>query len=159
MPRPFCCRIISGTPPCVVFKPAGVPLSALEEICLTLDELESLRLADMEGLYHEAAAQRMNVSRQTFGRIIESARRKIASALVKGMAIRIEGGEVVMANMRKFQCSECQHVWELPHGTGRPAECPACQCKNIHRAEEDRGYARAGRRCRRGQNIMKGVAK
>ena len=118
---------------------------------MTLDELESLRLADLEGLYHEEAAQRMNVSRQTFGRIIESARRKAAQALVVGKAIRIEGGEVVMTSMRKFRCSECQHDWEVPHGTGRPAECPACKSKNIHRAEEDRGYARAGHGHRRGQ--------
>jgi len=151
MPRPFCCRRIAGAPPCVIFKPAGIPRFILEEICLTLDELESLRLADLEGLYHEEAAQKMNISRQTFGRIIESARRKTADALVQGKAIRIEGGEVIMANMRKFQCSDCQHVWELPHGTTRPIECPACKSKNIHRAEEDRGYARAGRGCRRGR--------
>lgn len=152
MPRPFCCRRISGAPPCAVFKPAGIPMSALEEIRLTLDEMESLRLADLEGLYHEEAAGRMNVSRQTFGRIIESARRKTAEALIKGKALRIEGGEVVMTGMRKFLCSDCQHVWELPHGTGRPEECPKCKNKNFHRAAEDRGQARGGRGYRGGQN-------
>jgi predicted Zn-ribbon and HTH transcriptional regulator len=121
---------------------------------LTVDEFEAIRLADLEGLYQEQAAREMNVSRQTFGRIIESAHRKVAEALVKGKALKIEGGDFEMAAMRKFRCYDCQHTWELPHGTGRPGSCPACKSGNIHRAEEDRGYARGyrvgqGRRCGR----------
>jgi len=45
---------------------------------------------------------------------------------------------------RKFQCADCQHAWELTYGTGRPAGCPECGSRNIHRADEDRGYARRG---------------
>lgn len=71
------------------FKPAGIPVRSLEEILLEQDELEALRLADLEGLYHEEAASRMGVSRQTFGRIISSARQKSSDALVNGKAIRI----------------------------------------------------------------------
>jgi Zn finger protein HypA/HybF involved in hydrogenase expression len=74
--------------------------------------------------------------------------------LVQGKALKIEGGEFEMASMRKFKCYDCQHSWELPYGTGRPGNCPSCKSVNIHRAQEDRGYARgAGRgqgRCCRG---------
>jgi predicted DNA-binding protein (UPF0251 family) len=96
MARPKCCRRISEQPACRVFKPAGVPFSILEEIVLSMDEFEAIRLADLEGLYQEQAAERMNVSRQTFGRIVEAARRKVAQALFDGLALRIEGGEVEM---------------------------------------------------------------
>ncbi|HOQ05064.1 MAG TPA: DUF134 domain-containing protein [Anaerohalosphaeraceae bacterium] len=92
MPRPPFCRRISGLPVCRFYKPQGIPASMLEQVILTEDEWEAVRLADKEGLYHEQAAERMNVSRQTFGRILESARRKIADALVSGKALLIQGG-------------------------------------------------------------------
>jgi uncharacterized protein len=69
-------------------------MDQLVEIAMTLDEFEAVRLADLEGLYHEDAAEAMQVSRPTFGRIIESAHRKIADALVHGKALRMEGGPV-----------------------------------------------------------------
>ncbi len=94
MPRPFCCRRVGYKPGTVYFKPAGVPMVRLKEIVLSLDEMESLRLADLNGLYQEQAAQQMNISRATFARIIESARRKVADALLHGKALRIEGGPV-----------------------------------------------------------------
>jgi predicted DNA-binding protein (UPF0251 family) len=128
------------------FKPRGIPLSMLEEVILSVDEFEAVRLADLDGLYQEQAAEKMNVSRQTFGRIIESAHKKVADALVRGKALKIEGGEFEMASMRKFKCSECEHSWELPYGTGRPGGCPSCKSGNIYRTEEDRGFTRkAGR--------------
>jgi len=114
----------------------------LEEVILTVDEFEAIKLADLENLYQEQAAEKMNVSRQTFGRIIDSAHKKVADALVKGKALKIEGGEFEMAAMRKFRCYDCQHSWELPYGTGRPENCPSCKSGNIRRAEKDRGYAR-----------------
>ncbi len=77
-----------------IFKPAGVPVRYLDEVVLSLDEFEALRLADFEGLYQEQAALRMEVSRPTFGRIIDIARRKVAEALVHGKALRIDGGPV-----------------------------------------------------------------
>lgn len=76
------------------FKPAGVSARELEEVVLSLDGAEAICLADLEGLYQEAAAQRMGVSRQTFGRIVETARRTIADAIINGKCLRIEGGEV-----------------------------------------------------------------
>lgn len=91
MPRPTCPRKITHLPPAKYFKPAGIPLRDLEEILVAADEVESLRLADCEGLYHVDAARRMGVSRQTFDRIIRRARQKVACALVQGLAIRIDG--------------------------------------------------------------------
>jgi uncharacterized protein len=136
------CRRVGSMPQSDYFKPRGIPLSMLEEVVLTVDEFEAVRLADLEGLYQEQAAGKMNVSRQTFGRIIDSAHKKVAEALVQGKALKIEGGEVEMASMRKFRCSKCQHSWELPYGTGRPENCPSCKSGNIHRAQEDWGCAR-----------------
>ena len=94
MPRPKCCRKVCGIPDKNYFKPRGIPLSELEEVVLNLDEYEAIRLADYEKLYQEEAAERMNISRQTFGRIIEAAHKKIADVLIKGKALKIEGGEV-----------------------------------------------------------------
>ena len=142
MARPRNCRRVGSLPESDYFKPRGIPLSMLEEVILTIDEFESIRLADLEGLYQEQASERMNVSRQTFGRIIESAHKKVAEALVEGKALKIEGGEFEMASTRKFRCYDCQHSWELPYRTGRTENCPSCKSGNIHRAEEDRGYAR-----------------
>jgi len=67
----------------------------LEEIVLGLDGAEAIRLADLEGLYQEAAARSMGVSRQTFGRILEEAHRVVADAIINGKALRIEGGQVI----------------------------------------------------------------
>ena len=92
MPRPFKCRRVFGMPEADYFKPRGIPLSDLQEIGLTIDEFEAIRLADLEGLYQEEAARKMNVSRQTFGNIIASAHKKIADALVNGRALKISGG-------------------------------------------------------------------
>jgi predicted DNA-binding protein (UPF0251 family) len=137
-----------------MFKPAGVPACSLEEVVLTVDELEALRLADLVGMYQEQAAGQMKISRPTFGRIIESARRKVAEAIVQGKALKIEGGVIQMAETRGFTCHDCQHAWEAPFGTGRPQACPACKSQNIHRAPEGRGRGRGGcggrGRCHRG---------
>ncbi len=94
MPRPKCCRNVCGVPDKNYFKPRGIPASELEEVVLNLDEYEAIRLADYEQLYQEEAAIRMNISRQTFGRIIETAHKKIADVLINGKALKIEGGEV-----------------------------------------------------------------
>jgi len=136
MARPKCCRRVSEKPDCTAFKPVGVPAASLEEIILSMDEFEAIRLADLEGLYQEQAAHRMNVSRQTFGRIIETARRKVAQVLTTGIALRIEGGKIEMPEQRVFDCDQCRHTWGLSHGTGRPEECPRCKSRSIHRSED-----------------------
>jgi predicted DNA-binding protein (UPF0251 family) len=152
MPRPVICRRIGHRPIAGYFKPAGIPLSALQEVTLTLDELEALRLADLEGLYHEQASDRMAISRQTFGNILESARRKTAECLVNGRALRIHGGRYQMnehMNERHFICSGCQLEWAVPHGTGRPQACPKCASPDLHRSPVERGCGRGpgGGRC------------
>lgn len=96
MPRPISERRIGRALSHGYFKPAGIPARELEEVILGFDEAEALRLADLEGLYHEAAARKMGVSRQTFGRIIEEARRKVADVIIHGKALRLEGGEIIM---------------------------------------------------------------
>ena len=141
MPRPRRCRWVGSEPNTRYFKPRGVPLTHLEETVLTVDEMEAVRLADLEGLYQERAAKRMNVSRQTFGRIVSSARRKMADAIIHAKAIRIEGGNYVMAQWT-YRCSDCEHTWKMPHGTGRPSACPTCHSVNIHRPEKEREHAR-----------------
>lgn len=77
-----------------VFKPQGVPLGQLEQVPLTLDGLEALRLADVEGLYQQEAARRMGVSRATFARVLAEARGRVARALVRQQALVIGGGPV-----------------------------------------------------------------
>jgi predicted DNA-binding protein (UPF0251 family) len=100
MPRPRHCRRVVRLPQANYYKPRGVPLSVLEEITLTVDEFEAIRLTDLEGLYQADAAEKMNISRQTLGRILESAHKKIADALVHGKALLIKGGPIQIITPR-----------------------------------------------------------
>ena len=93
MPRPRKCRMVSQIPSVIYFKPRGIPMRQLAEVYLPLEGFEALRLADLEGCKHEEAAKKMNVSRQTFGRILSQARQSVAEALVHGFALRIDGGD------------------------------------------------------------------
>ena len=137
MPRPVCRRRIGFMPGTRYFKPMGVPMNMLEEIILNLDELEAVRLADYEGLYQEQAAEKMQISRPTFGRIIESAHKKIADALVNGRALRIQGGTIEvhgfggprhgMGAAGFCVCPKCKE--KVPHRPGMPCKeerCPKC---------------------------------
>ncbi|MBD3335703.1 MAG: DUF134 domain-containing protein [Candidatus Eisenbacteria bacterium] len=101
MSRPLNYRRVAGRPLAAVFKPMGTPVAKLDQIVMSLDEFEALRLADLDGLYQEEAAAEMGVSRPTFSRIIDSARRKLADALVHGKALRIEGGSV---HLQRYRC-------------------------------------------------------
>ncbi len=112
MTRPKSPRNVTGTPRAGWFKPAGVPFSQLKEIRLTSDEFEAIRLADMEGLYQEIVADKMNVSRPTVGRILTTAHKKIAEALVTGKAIRVEGGEIQCLGTGAC-CDDCYKCIDL----------------------------------------------
>jgi predicted DNA-binding protein (UPF0251 family) len=90
-----------------LFKPGGVP--GLAQVRMTLDEFEAIRLADVERLLQDDAAARMEISRPTFGRVLASARRKVAQALVFGRALRIEGGDVAAAPPGRGRCPWCTH--------------------------------------------------
>jgi predicted DNA-binding protein (UPF0251 family) len=96
MPRPPKCRRVAFLPEASYFKPAGIPLRTLSEVRLSVEEAEAIRLKDIEGLAQAPSAEKMNVSRPTFQRVLASARQKIADALLKGKAIRIEGGNFEM---------------------------------------------------------------
>jgi len=96
MPRPCKDRVIRVNPAVSYFKPQGIPMSQLEEVILTRDELEAVRLADEQGFYQAQAAEAMGISRQTFGNIINNAHAKIAQALLHGKALRVSGGSVQM---------------------------------------------------------------
>lgn len=119
MPRPMCRRMIQGAPDFTLFKPAGIPAKQLELLVLTLDEVEAIRLTGLDGLYQEAAAERMGVSRRTFGRILESANRKVAAALVQGKALKIEGGAVEISSARAGGCGLHRHGHGRGGGCGR----------------------------------------
>jgi predicted DNA-binding protein (UPF0251 family) len=92
MPRPRRCRMVWFEPNVTYFKPAGVRMIDLEESILTVDEFEAVRLKDLEGLDEETAAKKMNISQPTFNRLVSSARKKIADAIIHGKAIKIFGG-------------------------------------------------------------------
>lgn len=136
MPRPKKFRFISSSPEVTFFKPSGVPKSILEEVNLEVDELESVRLADLEGLYQEDAAKKMNVSRQTFGNILVSAHKKIAEAIVKGKVLRIEGGATELKPSEEEAVCECGYKWKKLLSE---KECPKC------RNQRGKGFGRRRR--------------
>lgn len=132
--RPVHCRSVEELPRVTCFLPEGVSPSRLQNVVLSVDEVESLRLADLEGMYHADAAEKMRVSRQTFGRIIRSARKKVAEALVGGKTICIEGGNIDRIcdadESEEPAVCICLHCgYEQPHISGIPcrtAVCPHC---------------------------------
>jgi predicted DNA-binding protein (UPF0251 family) len=151
MARPRKCRWVCCEPSVTFFKPRGIPLTSLEKTSLAVDELEAVRLKDLQAVEQTQAAVTMNVSQPTFHRILESAHKKIADALVNGKAIKIEGGDyMVREGERLFKCYDCQNEWQEPYGTARPSKCPKCDSANIHRSPQDRGYARRRGRGREG---------
>jgi len=127
MPRPKCCRQIGVMPGKTCFHPEGAKPSSFEEVHLTLDEYEAIRLADLEGLYQEQAASRMNISRQTFGRIIEAARRKVADVLVNGKILKIEGGSVSMKAEKPVRCPRCRRAFSPDCNKHNEMSCPHCR--------------------------------
>ena len=132
MPRPPKYRRVAFLPSVTYFKPAGIPLRALGEVRLSVEELEAIRLKDLEGLEQGQGAEKMNVSRPTFQRVLASARQKVADALFNGKAVRIEGGSFEMA-FRRFRCLN-GHEWEVPFEamTSVPPQlCPTCNTPSI----------------------------
>lgn len=114
MPRPIIRRRITGIPAITCFVPSDeVDTHGLENV-LKLEELEAIRLKDLEGLEQVDCAVRMAVSRPTFQRILLSAREKVADSLLHGKAIRIEGGVYVHIEEGRGYCRRCGRSWELP---------------------------------------------
>lgn len=155
MGRPLLWRRVNFIPPITYFKPAGVPLTALQEVCLSVEEAEAIRLKDLEGLEQEKCAERMSVSRSTFARVLASARQKMADALLNGKAIRIEGGNFEMA-LSRFRCIN-GHEWNVPFQimvNTPPQVCPTCNTPSIMPLQPlGPRWGRGGRgRCREGRN-------
>ncbi|MGB9836997.1 MAG: DUF134 domain-containing protein [Candidatus Saccharicenans sp.] len=137
MPRPFCPRRIGWKPGISRFFPEGGQFDSAEIITLKLDELEAIRLADLDGLYQEEAAEKMGVSRPTFARILESARRKVAEALVKGKGLVIEGGAVQFnasnAENREEAGQDNSYEARRPSRFSRFGPGPGPGCRGGHR--------------------------
>jgi uncharacterized protein len=126
--RPNKKRNVGFNPNVNYFKPRGIPLRDLEEVTLTIDACEAIRLADYLGLSHENAGREMGVSRTTFGRIIQKARKTMADALIHGLAIRIEGSMDRHINkINNMECDICKHQWEQVDIPTASAVCPECQ--------------------------------
>ena len=154
MVRPRRFRRVAYLPDITYFKPAGIPLRALEEVILSVEEVEAVRLKDIEDLEQEQAAVKMNISRPTYQRVLESARKKIADALLHGKAIRIQGGSYVIYPLR-YGCIN-GHQWEVPFDSARilePHACPICNLPGTLLAEvplPSAGRRGRGRQMRRG---------
>jgi predicted DNA-binding protein (UPF0251 family) len=144
---------VESLPEATYFKPAGVLLRSLEEVALSVEELEAIRLKDLEGLDQEQCAGQMGIARTTFQRHLYAAHAKIAEALVHGRVLRIEGGEFEVPASRRFVCTACGHEFEAPYCNGqreRDMTCPSCGQGPVYRTGsgmQDRGR---GPGCRRG---------
>ena len=132
--RPTNCRSVQDLPKITCFRPDGVPCRGLKSVVLTVDELEAIRLADKEGLYQLDASARMSVSRQTFGRILESAHKKVAEAILDGKKLCIQGGVIkqicdILPDERPDICVCPECGCEVPHLKGEPCRDNTCsQC-------------------------------
>ena len=146
-------RRVNNIPDVTYFKPVGIPLAQLQEVRLSVEAAEAIRLKDLEGLEQEECARKMNVSRTTFGRVLASARQAVADALLNGKAIRIEGGNFEMAS-RRFRCVR-GHEWDVPLEEANSPDtqtCPTCQTPTVMPVwpggpgRGGRGWHRRGRR-------------
>lgn len=103
--RPILDKIVNTIPLFVYFKPQGIPLNKLEEIVLTLEEIETLNLKDRQRLDQKDAAKEMGISRSTFQRLLKSAREKVITAIIEGKALRFEGGNFIQdTDIIKTRC-------------------------------------------------------
>jgi predicted DNA-binding protein (UPF0251 family) len=151
MPRPVKYRCVESIPRVRFFQPVGVPSGSWEEVVLSIEEAEAIRLKDLEGLGQEEGAQRMHISRPTFQRVLEAGRRKAAEALTLGKAIRVDGGNFEMAR-RRFKCDEDGQEWDVTFETmveGQPLACPQCHSLKVRSISPPSSGGRGGRRGRR----------
>ncbi len=137
-------------PEVTYFKPAGVPLAGLNEVVLSVDEYEAVRLVDLEEIGQKKAGKKMKISQPTLSRLLKSARKKISDAIINGKAIKIQGGDYKLVQIRQTRgrglglgrgrmrgfgagpggvckCPECGY--EEPQVRGQPCrskKCPKC---------------------------------
>lgn len=133
--RPTKWRKVEFIPNVQYFAPPEIHGGVLQENVMRIEELEALRLKDLEGMEQEECAKKMEVSRQTFQRILNAARAKIADSLVNGKAIRIEGGNYTR-NICPVKCLECGKQWDESYENFEKIlngqfNCPECSSKRI----------------------------
>lgn len=129
MSRPTKFRRVEFFPENNYFVPIGKPKCDLKEIILKVEELEAMRLKDIEELNQEECAKRMKISRQTFQNIIDGARKKVAIALTEGKAINISGGHYT-TNHCKFKCMDCETMYHINYEQDK-SSCPNCGSQRV----------------------------
>ena len=142
-------RDVLFAPGASYFKPRGIPMVYLDIVSLTIDEYESIRLADLEDLKHDDAAKHMNISRPTFTRLLESAHKKISDAIVNGKAISISGGDYRILGKR-MRCRKCGFFWNYEDIEGREEniKCSQCDSTDIEDIAEKLNIEAVDRPCR-----------
>lgn len=134
MPRPRNRRCLSAPPLMEGFRPYGMQMKETEAVVLLMEEYEALKLCDYENLRHDEAAIRMNISRPTFTRTYDSARRALAKAVVEGKALVIRGG-CNTAGENWFRCRQCKHLMVSADSVRKCNKCNSDQIKNILKEE------------------------
>lgn len=150
MARPTKWRKIENVPVVPYFVPSETAEAMLPTNVLKLEELEAIRLKDLEGLEQSECAEKMGVSRPTFQRILLSAREKIADSLVRGKTIHIEGGSFTR-NICPIRCQDCGKEWperfeNLGDAEHEALTCPDCRSESVVCQQSCRG--KLCRRCR-----------
>ncbi len=157
MARPPKVRCVEMIPPVRVFGPCNDQPewhAALEDdgrVELTVDEIEAIRLKDLEGYEQAECANRMNISRGTFQRILVSAHWKVAKALTEGLSLEISGGEYCLTK-RSEVCLDCGHTWPVCRKDPQDEDdsvrssCPKCGGTSISKSD-----------CRASRQAGKGV--
>jgi len=154
MPRKRCCGQIEEYPICREFVSSHP--GQQEAMKLAMEEMEAVRLKDMNGFDQEECARQMGLTRPTFQRVLISAHRKIATALVEARSIEIEGGYYKMKN-RVFECTECKEVWEVAPCSeggkhGYEIACPKCGSMKKSKLEDGDKHACGGESHSHGEN-------
>ena len=111
------------------YKPFGIPMRELESVILLYEEYEAIRLADYENLNQEEAALKMNISRPTFTRLYDKARKTIAKAFVEGKVIQIQGGSYI-TDGNWYRCRRCNETM-IPKSDGN--QCTNCDSDEVEK--------------------------
>jgi predicted DNA-binding protein (UPF0251 family)/DNA-directed RNA polymerase subunit RPC12/RpoP len=114
-------------PPMDGYKPFGIPLRQLESVTLLFEEVEAIRLVDYEDLSQEEAAEKMDISRPTFTRLINQARKKVAKAFVEGRAILMQGGNYITEDSW-YKCHKCNETMTT---LKQARQCRNCDSEDI----------------------------
>ena len=149
MPRPEKKRIVNTPPLFNSFKPTGFMRTSLQTISMSLDEYEAIRLADYEGLDHAEAAEFMEISRSTFTRLIEKARKKMSAFIIEGAELSIEGGNIHFRG-NIIRCLDCGHMFNTEFS--QPFnKCPSCSSERLVDVAGGYGHGQCCNRYRNGR--------